>query len=91
MTKNKSEPAHMKLEVIIIPVSDVDRAKAFYAKLGFRLDGDFVVNEKLCVLQFTPPRSEASVIFGKGVSPADLAQSRASSWPSTISTRHVLS
>ena len=70
MTKNKSEPAHMKLEVIIIPVSDVDRAKAFYAKLGFRLDGDFVVNEKLRVLQFTPPRSEASVIFGKGVSPA---------------------
>ena len=70
MTKNKSQPAHMKLEVIIIPVSDVDRAKAFYAKLGFRLDGDFVVNEKLCVLQFTPPRSEASVIFGKGVSPA---------------------
>jgi len=69
-TKNKTEPVHMKLEVIIIPVSDVDRAKAFYEKLGFRLDGDFVVDEKLRVLQFTPPRSEASIIFGKGVSSA---------------------
>jgi catechol 2,3-dioxygenase-like lactoylglutathione lyase family enzyme len=58
---------NMKLEVVIIPVSDVDRAKAFYEKLGFRLDGDFVVDEKLRVLQFTPPRSEASIIFGKGV------------------------
>jgi catechol 2,3-dioxygenase-like lactoylglutathione lyase family enzyme len=58
----------MKLEVIIIPVSDVDRAKAFYEKLGFRFDGDFVANEKLRVIQFTPPRSETSIIFGKGVS-----------------------
>jgi catechol 2,3-dioxygenase-like lactoylglutathione lyase family enzyme len=66
-TKNKIEAVHMKLEVIIIPVSDVDRAKAFYEKLGFRLDGDFVVDEKLRVLQFTPPHSEASIIFGKGV------------------------
>src|SRR5215471_11507821 len=69
-TKNKIEPVHMKLEVIIIPVSDVDRAKAFYEKLGFRLDGDFVVDEKLRLVQFTPPRSEASIIFGKGVSSA---------------------
>lgn len=61
---------NMKLEVIIIPVSDVDRAKAFYEKLGFRLDGDFVVNEKLRVVQFTPTRSEASIIFGKGVTAA---------------------
>jgi catechol 2,3-dioxygenase-like lactoylglutathione lyase family enzyme len=58
---------NMKLEVVIVPVSDVDRAKAFYEKLGFRLDGDFVVNEKFRVVQFTPPRSEASIIFGKGV------------------------
>jgi len=61
---------NMKLEVIIIPVSDVDRAKAFYEKLGFRFDGDFVVDEKLRVVQFTPPRSEASIIFGKGVTSA---------------------
>jgi catechol 2,3-dioxygenase-like lactoylglutathione lyase family enzyme len=58
---------NMKLEVILVPVSDADRAKEFYEKLGFRLDGDFVVDEKLRVLQFTPPRSEASIIFGKGV------------------------
>jgi catechol 2,3-dioxygenase-like lactoylglutathione lyase family enzyme len=69
-TKNKIEPVHLKLEVIIIPVSDVDRAKAFYEKLGFRLDGDFVVDEKLRVLQFTPPHSEASIIFGKGITSA---------------------
>ena len=61
---------NMKLEVVIIPVSDVDRAKAFYEKLGFRLDGDFVVDEKLRVVQVTPPRSEASIIFGKGVTSA---------------------
>ena len=61
---------NMKLEVVIIPVSDVDRAKAFYEKLGWRLDGDFAVNEKLRAVQVTPPRSEASVIFGKGVTSA---------------------
>ncbi len=60
----------MKLEVIVIPVSDVDRAKAFYEKLGFRLDIDYAANENFRVLQFTPPRSEASIIFGKGITPA---------------------
>jgi catechol 2,3-dioxygenase-like lactoylglutathione lyase family enzyme len=60
----------MKLEVVIIPVSAVDRAKAFYEKLGWRFDGDFDGGEKLRVIQFTPPRSEASVIFGKGVTSA---------------------
>jgi catechol 2,3-dioxygenase-like lactoylglutathione lyase family enzyme len=61
---------NMKLEVVIIPVSDVDRAKAFYEKLGFRLDGDFVVDEKLRLVPVTPPRSEASIIFGKRVTSA---------------------
>ena len=61
---------NFKLEVIIIPVSDVDRAKKFYENLGWRLDGDFVANEKLRVVQFTPPRSEASIIFGKGITSA---------------------
>jgi catechol 2,3-dioxygenase-like lactoylglutathione lyase family enzyme len=61
---------NMKLEVVIVPVSDVDRAKAFYEKLGFRLDGDFVVGEKFRGIQFTPPNSEASIIFGNGVTPA---------------------
>src|SRR5204862_8083255 len=60
----------MKLEVIVIPVSDVDRAKAFYEKLGFRLDIDYAANENFRVIQFTPPHSEASIIFGKGITSA---------------------
>ena len=55
-----------KLEVVIVPVSDVDRAKAFYEKAEFRLDID-IVNENFRGIQFTPPQSEASIIFGKGV------------------------
>jgi catechol 2,3-dioxygenase-like lactoylglutathione lyase family enzyme len=57
----------MKLEVIVIPVSNVDRSKAFYEKLGFRLDIDYAPDDQFRVVQFTPPGSEASVIFGKGV------------------------
>ena len=60
---------NMKLEVVIVPVSDVDRAKAFYEKTGFRLDID-VANENFRVVQFTPPGSETSIIFGKGVTSA---------------------
>jgi catechol 2,3-dioxygenase-like lactoylglutathione lyase family enzyme len=60
---------NFRLEVIIIPVSDVDRAKTFYEKLGFRLDIDSV-NENFRGIQFTPPNSEASIIFGKGVTSA---------------------
>ena len=59
----------MKLEVLFIPVSDVDRAKHFYEKLGFRLDGDYA-SEDFRVIQFTPPGSKASIIFGKGISSA---------------------
>ena len=57
----------MKLEVLIVPVSDVDRAKRFYEKLGFRLDIDVAVKEEFRGVQFTPPSSEASIIFGKGI------------------------
>ena len=60
---------NMKLEVVIIPVSDVDRAKAFYEKLGFRLDID-IVSENFRGVQFTPPHSETSIIFGKGITSA---------------------
>src|ERR1043166_3138750 len=60
---------NMKLEVVVVPVSDIDRAKAFYEKLGFRLDID-IVSENFRGIQFTPPRSEASIIFGKGVTSA---------------------
>jgi catechol 2,3-dioxygenase-like lactoylglutathione lyase family enzyme len=60
----------MKLEVIVIPVSDVDRAKRFYAGLGWRLDADFVVGDEFRVVQLTPPGSPCSIHFGKGVTPA---------------------
>ncbi|MGA7905660.1 MAG: VOC family protein, partial [Terrimicrobiaceae bacterium] len=59
--------AEMKLEVVVIPVSDVDRAKEFYASLGWRLDADFANGEAWRVIQFTPPGSGCSVIFGKNV------------------------
>lgn len=61
---------NMKLEVVVIPVSDASRAKRFYENLGFRLDIDYAANESYRALQFTPPGSEASIIFGKGVTSA---------------------
>src|SRR4029077_6919219 len=60
----------MKLEVVVIPVSDVDRAKEFYRRLGWRLDADFAAGEDWRVIQFTPPGSGCSVIFGKDVTAA---------------------
>ena len=61
----------MKLEVVVIPVSDVDRAKEFYARLGWRLDADFATGDDFRVIQFTPPPgSGCSVIFGKNVTAA---------------------
>jgi catechol 2,3-dioxygenase-like lactoylglutathione lyase family enzyme len=60
----------MKLEIVVIPVSDIDRAKEFYGRLGWRLDADFANGEEFRVIQFTPPGSGCSVIFGKNVTPA---------------------
>jgi catechol 2,3-dioxygenase-like lactoylglutathione lyase family enzyme len=60
----------LKLEVIAIPVADVERAKRFYGGLGWRLDGDFVVGEAFRGVQFTPPGSPCSIHFGKGVTTA---------------------
>ena len=60
----------MKLEVVVIPVSDVDRAKEFYGRLGWRLDADFAAGADYRVIQFTPPGSGCSVIFGKNVTAA---------------------
>jgi catechol 2,3-dioxygenase-like lactoylglutathione lyase family enzyme len=57
----------MRLEVVVLPVTDVDRAKAFYQGLGWRLDADFATGEDFRVVQLTPPGSTASVIFGTGV------------------------
>jgi catechol 2,3-dioxygenase-like lactoylglutathione lyase family enzyme len=60
-----------KLEVIVLPVSDVDRAKRFYVSLGWREDADFPIREDFRVVQMTPPGSPTSIIFGTGVSAAE--------------------
>jgi catechol 2,3-dioxygenase-like lactoylglutathione lyase family enzyme len=60
----------MKLEVVTIPVSDVERAKRFYGSLGWRLDADFTAGPDIRGVQFTPPHSECSIHFGKGLTAA---------------------
>jgi catechol 2,3-dioxygenase-like lactoylglutathione lyase family enzyme len=57
----------MKLEIVVVPVSDVDRAREFYQLLGWRPDADFAADEKFRVVQLTPPGSAASIIFGTNV------------------------
>jgi catechol 2,3-dioxygenase-like lactoylglutathione lyase family enzyme len=66
----RARTVDMKLEVVVIPVSDVDRAKRFYGALGWRLDADFAAGDDFRVIQFTPPGSPCSVIFGKNVTAA---------------------
>ena len=63
--------ADMKLEVVTLPVADVDRAKRFYQGLGWRLDADIAVGDAFRVVQFTPPHSACSISFGKGVTAAE--------------------
>lgn len=60
----------MRLEVVVVPVSDVDRAKQFYETLGRRLDADLAVDEGYRIVQLTPPGSACSIIFGKGLTSA---------------------
>jgi catechol 2,3-dioxygenase-like lactoylglutathione lyase family enzyme len=60
----------MKLEVVVLPVTDVDRAKDFYKELGWRLDADFASSPDFRVVQLTPPGSACSVIFGTGITAA---------------------
>jgi catechol 2,3-dioxygenase-like lactoylglutathione lyase family enzyme len=60
----------MKLEVVVVPVSDVDKARDFYKALGWRLDADLAAGEEFRVVQLTPPGSACSVIFGTGVTSA---------------------
>jgi catechol 2,3-dioxygenase-like lactoylglutathione lyase family enzyme len=60
----------LKLEVVTLPVSDVDRAKQFYEKLGWRVDADIVAGENFRVVQLTPPQSTCSIHFGKGLTTA---------------------
>jgi catechol 2,3-dioxygenase-like lactoylglutathione lyase family enzyme len=66
----KARTVDMKFEIVVIPVSDVDRAKRFYGDLGWRLDADFAAGDDFRVIQFTPPGSGCSVIFGKNVTAA---------------------
>jgi catechol 2,3-dioxygenase-like lactoylglutathione lyase family enzyme len=69
-TKNETrEPVDLRLEVVMLGVSDVDRAKAFYVKPGWRLDADFSQGDDYRALQLTPPNSPAAIIFGKGLAP----------------------
>ena len=65
-----AQTVDMKLEIVVVPVADVDRAKAFYGGLGWRLDADFAAGDDWRVIQFTPPGSACSVIFGKNVTSA---------------------
>jgi catechol 2,3-dioxygenase-like lactoylglutathione lyase family enzyme len=66
----RARTVDMKLEVVVIPVSDVDRAKRFYGGLGWRLDADFAAGDDFREIQFTRPGSPGSVIFGKNVTAA---------------------
>jgi catechol 2,3-dioxygenase-like lactoylglutathione lyase family enzyme len=61
----------MSLEVVSLPVSDVDRAKSFYQGLGWRLDADFDLPGGVRAVQFTPPHSPCSIAFGKGITTAE--------------------
>lgn len=70
IASSNAKNVDMKLEVVVIPVSDVDRAKQFYANLGWRLDADFVVGDAFRGVQVTPPGSSASIHFGKGLTSA---------------------
>jgi len=66
----KAKSVNMKLEVVLLGVSDVNRAKAFYENLGWRLDIDMAAGDDFRGVQMTPPNSEASIIFGKGIASA---------------------
>jgi len=70
MSTTKVRNNDMKFEIVVIPVSDVDRAKDFYGKLGWRLDAEFASGDDLRVIQFTPPGSGCSVVFGRNITAA---------------------
>jgi len=64
---SRAAPVPLRFEAAVLPVADVDRAKAFYQGLGWRLDADFPIDDHFRIVQFTPPGSPASVQFGRGV------------------------
>jgi len=63
--------AEENLEVVSLNVTDIDRAKGFYQNLGWRLDADFAIGDDFRIVQFTPPRSQCSIHFGKGITTAE--------------------
>ena len=67
VTSEPPKPGEMRLETVPVPVTDVDRAKAFYTSLGWREDADFDISDDFRVVQVTPPGSGCSVAFGKGL------------------------
>jgi catechol 2,3-dioxygenase-like lactoylglutathione lyase family enzyme len=83
-----SEASRMSLEVMIIAVSDVDRAKGFYEQLGWRLDDDVAPMEGLRIVQLTPPGSGTSITFGKGLTTAAPGSAEASLTVSDIEAAH---
>jgi catechol 2,3-dioxygenase-like lactoylglutathione lyase family enzyme len=78
----------MKLEIVVIPVSDVDRAKVFYKRLGWRFDDDAAPLEGLRIVQFTPPGSAASITFGTGLTTAAPGSAEASVSVSDVQAAH---
>ncbi len=70
MSTNATGNSDMKLEVVILPVSDVNRAKEFYARLGWRLDADRTAGDAFRLVQFTPPGSDGSIQFGMNLTSA---------------------
>src|SRR5258705_5232176 len=79
----------MKLEAVVIPVSDVDRANEFYGRLGWRLDADFHFDNGFRVVQFTPPGSGCSVQFGTNITSATprLRSAPQATWPARFGVR----
>src|SRR3984885_14293306 len=82
-------PVDIKLEIQVIPVSDVDRAKDFYERLGWRLDDDVAPLEGLRIVQLTPPRSGTSGTFGLGLTTATPGSAEASLTVSDIEAAHA--
>ncbi|TIM36509.1 MAG: glyoxalase [Mesorhizobium sp.] len=73
---SSTQATDMKLEVVVIPISDVERSKRFYGELGWRLDADFAVGDDFHAVQFTPPGSPSSIHFGKGITSATPGSAR---------------
>ena len=79
----------MKLEVNVLPVSNVERSKQFYQRLGWRLDADDAPANDIRIVQFTPPGSACSVTFGKGITPAAPGSAEAALVVSDIEAAHA--